>query len=189
MAIYHPADIAKLLQVKEPTIRKYSLLLEEVGYTFKRNASGQRWYTDTDVVALRKLVALKGNGAMNLKDAAEAVLLWSKGEVVTGALSATHNATDRSNGDITDDTTSDIEVFTQLLKDQERRYIQALQDMQQQQRERDSLLLETITELQQQVAKQQEQLNAPTTEPPKVNASQSQPQQPKKSLWARLFKN
>ena len=44
MAIYSPGDLAKLLQVKEATVRKYSLLLEGVGYKFKRNASGQRWY-------------------------------------------------------------------------------------------------------------------------------------------------
>lgn len=189
MAIYHPADIAKLLQVKEPTIRKYSLLLEGVGYTFKRNASGQRWYEDKDVIALQKLIAFKDNGDMKLQDAAAAVLHWSKGESVTTSLSATQSATDRTSSDITNDATSDMQMLAEMLQSQERRYMQALQDLQRQQQERDKILLDTISELKQQVAKQQEQLNAPTTEPTKVNGGESPPQHPKKSIWTRLFKN
>lgn len=188
MAIYHPADIAKLLQVKEPTVRKYSLLLEEVGYTFKRNASGQRWYEDKDVIAFQKFITFKRNGDMKLKDAAEAVFHWSRGENVTDTLPATHNATGRNTSDITHDITSDAEMLAELLQGQERRYMQALQDMQRQQQERDKLLLDTISELRQQVD-QQKQIDGQSPDAPELNASQSQPQQPKKGIWARLFKN
>lgn len=191
MAIYSPADIAKLLNVKEATVRKYSLLLEEVGYSFKRNANGQRWYEDKDVIALQKLVTFKHNGEMKLKDAAKAVFYWSKGEVVTDSLPAIHNESDRDTGDITDDAPQTIAAIAELLEAQERRYMQALQDMQRQQRERDNLLLETIKELKQQVQEQQKQLNGPATEEPKVKVSESQSQQQrakKKSFFSRLFK-
>ena len=190
MAIYSPADIAKLLNVKEPTVRKYSLLLEEVGYTFKRNASGQRWYEDTDVIALQKLVTFKHNGEMKLKDAAKAVLHWSKGEAVTDSLPAINNDLDRNTSDITSDTEKVIEAMAGLLESQERRYMQALQDMQKQQHERDNLLLETINELKHQVQEQQKQLNGPAIKEPKVKASESQSQQhtKKKSFFSRLFK-
>lgn len=191
MAIYHPADIAKLLQVKEPTVRKYSLLLEEVGYTFKRNASGQRWYEDKDVIALQKLVTFKHNGNMNLKDAAEAVFHWSKGETVTDSLTVISNATNRNTSDITRDVTSDIEAVENLLKQQEQRYIQALVEMQKKQQERDKILLDTISELKEQIERQQEQLTGPISSDSKKETLKSHSQQPipkKKGFFSRLFK-
>ena len=187
MAIYNPADIAKLLNVKEPTVRKYSLLLEEVGYTFKRNASGQRWYEDKDVVALQKLVTFKHNGDMKLKDAAEAVFHWSKGENVTDPLPVTRNAITRNTSDITDDISPDMKALFELLEAQERRYMKALEEMKQQQLDRDKVLLETIDALQQKIQEQQTQLNAPAPAESKENVPESQSQQPKKRFWARIW--
>ena len=58
-------------------------------------------------------------------------------------------------------------------------------------RQRDSLFVEVLEKMQEKldrIEEHQQQLNAPTTEPPKLNVSQSQPQQPKKSFWARIWK-
>lgn len=190
MAIYSPADIAKLLKVKEPTVRKYSLLLEEVGYKFKRNVSGQRWYEDKDVVALQKLVTFKHNGDMKLKDAAEAVFHWSKGENVTDSLPVTRNDITRDTDDITHVINSDIKAVTELLEAQERRFMQALLEMKEQQQKRDKVLLDTISALSQLVQDQQERLNAPTTDLEKLEAAEQQPQQPEKEKglkwWQRI---
>lgn len=189
MAIYSPGDLAKLLQVKEATVRKYSLLLEGVGYEFKRNASGQRWYEDKDVIALQKLVAFKHNGDMTLKAAAEAVFHWSKGETVAPGLPATQSATDSDKSDMTDDAPQSLKT---LLQEQEKRYMQALQEMQQAQQERDKMLLDKISELQRQVIEQQKQLDAGAPDRAEINAGESPPQaapEPKKGFWGRLFKN
>lgn len=188
MAIYSPGDLAKLLQVKEATVRKYSLLLEGVGYEFKRNASGQRWYEDKDVIALQKLVAFKHNGDMTLKASAEAVFHWSKGELVAPGSTATQSATDSNVSDITGDITQDLKT---LLQEQEKRYMQVLREMQQAQQERDKILLDKISELQGQIIEQQKQLDASAPDLPEINVGES-PQQtapePKKGIWARLFK-
>src|SRR5690625_337807 len=102
MKVYSPSDIASLLKVKESTLRKYSLLLENEGYSFQRNSQNQRWYSDNDVIALRKLVTLKNNGDMNLKECASAVYLWLKGDSVTQSLTVADNATERYADDITE---------------------------------------------------------------------------------------
>lgn len=91
MKVYSPHEIAELLGVKDSTLRKYSILLEEHGYEFQRNKQNQRWYNDKDVIALRKLVTFKDNGDMSLKECAEAVCLWSRGEDVTQSLTVAHD--------------------------------------------------------------------------------------------------
>ena len=68
MAFHAPEDIATVLNIKPSTLRKYSLLLEQSGYTFQKNAQGHRWYTDTDLMALRKFITLKDSSGMNLED-------------------------------------------------------------------------------------------------------------------------
>lgn len=95
MKVYSPHEIAELLGVKDSTLRKYSILLEEHGYEFQRNKQNQRWYNDKDVIALRKLVTFKDNGDMSLKECAEAVCLWSRGEDVTQPSTVIHNDNDR----------------------------------------------------------------------------------------------
>jgi DNA-binding transcriptional MerR regulator len=77
--IYNPKDISDLLQCKESTLRKYSLLLEKYNYNFQKNDRQQRWYTDNDVIVLRKIIALKNNGDMTLEQAVENVVQWTKG--------------------------------------------------------------------------------------------------------------
>lgn len=79
MAFYNPEELAKLLEIKPSTLRKYSLMLEKKGYEFKKNAQGHRWYDDTDIVSMRKLITFKNSNAMRLEDSIDAVLLWKKG--------------------------------------------------------------------------------------------------------------
>lgn len=76
-AIYNPGDVADLLNVKESTLRKYSLLLEKYGYTFHKNERGQRGYFDSDIVVLRRMTDLK-NGGMTLEKAALSAATWGK---------------------------------------------------------------------------------------------------------------
>lgn len=102
LPVLSPNDASTLLQIKESTLRKYSLLLEDVGYTFQRNNQNQRWYSDSDIVAFKKLISLKNNTDMTLKDCAEAVLLWSKGQTVTQPSTVVHNDTTQQNDDITE---------------------------------------------------------------------------------------
>lgn len=100
--ILSPNDVSSILRIKESTLRKYSLLLESVGYKFQRNNQNQRWYSDTDITSFKKLISLKNSTDMSLKGCAEVVLMWSKGEVVTQPSTVVHNDTERYNDDITE---------------------------------------------------------------------------------------
>lgn len=80
--IYAPSDVSKQLGIKQSTLRKYSIILEQHGYTFRKNEKQHRAYYDGDVMAIRKLLQLKNNSDMTLETAANSVVSWSKGEVV-----------------------------------------------------------------------------------------------------------
>lgn len=180
MASYSPSDIAALLKVKESTLRKYSLLLEECGYRFDRNDQKQRWYSDKDVIAFQKLVAFKQNGDMNLKSCAEAVYLWSKGGDITEVSTDTHNGNQRHSSDITPAINQEIISMRELIEEQ-RDLIQSLYEKLEHQdasqKERDRLLLNSIEQLQLDLQQQrEEQILLPP------------PQEEKTSLWNRLFK-
>jgi hypothetical protein len=72
--IYGSKEAADLVQVQESTLRKYALILEEVGYHFHKNSSGQRGFYDRDIVALRRMLEINKNPDMTLKRAAHAVV-------------------------------------------------------------------------------------------------------------------
>lgn len=121
MKVYSPADIAKLLEVKESTLRKYSILLEDHGYKFQRNNQNQRWYNDSDITALRKLVTLKSNTDMSLKECAEQVYLWVNGSDITQPSTVVHNDIKRHDNDITELKTLMSELINKM--DQQQKYI------------------------------------------------------------------
>lgn len=186
MASYSPSDISALLQVKESTLRKYSLLLEEYGYKFDRNEQKQRWYSDKDVIAFQKLVTFKQNGDMNLKSCAEAVYLWSKGSDVTEVSTDTHSDTIRYNSDITPMIREEILGMRKLIEDQ-REIIKSLYEQLERQdasqKERDRLLLNSIERLTTDFQQQRDEYKA-IEEQKTLQA----PQEEKTSFLSRLFK-
>jgi len=186
MASYSPSDISALLQVKESTLRKYSLLLEECGYTFDRNDQKQRWYSDKDVIAFQKLVTFKQNGDMNLKACAEAVYLWSKGGDITEVSTDTHNATERHNSDIAPVIYQEMVGMRGLIEEQ-RELIQSLYEQLERQdasqKERDRMLLNSIEQLKTDFQQQRDE-NKAIEEQKMLQA----PQEEKRSFWSRLLK-
>ena len=76
--IFTPHEVARQLNISESTLRKYSLLLEDTGYTFDKNSRGQRAYYDSDIIAIRRMMDLK-NGGMTLERASQVVYeSWAK---------------------------------------------------------------------------------------------------------------
>jgi DNA-binding transcriptional MerR regulator len=145
--VYSPKDISDLLQVKESTLRKYSLMLEDVGYTFQKNDRGQRWYSDEDVIALKKIVAFKNDGAMNLKQSVEAVYMWAKEKDVALPSTDTESDAQRYNPDIADlkmmvvEQGKQIEELKELVLQQNRYINERMED-------RDRKLMESLREVQ-----------------------------------------
>jgi DNA-binding transcriptional MerR regulator len=145
--VYSPKDIADLLNIKESTLRKYSLMLEEVGYTFHKNDRNQRWYEDKDVMAFKKVIALKNSGDMNLKKAIEAVYMWSNGQSMS--LPSTDTKTDISRY------TEDMNDLKSMVAEQGKQIAELKEIVQQQNtyinerlEERDRTLMQSLREVQ-----------------------------------------
>jgi len=185
MASYSPSDISALLQVKESTLRKYSLLLEECGYKFDRNDQKQRWYSDKDVIAFQKLVTFKRNGDMNLKSCAESVYLWSKGGNITEVSPVTHNGEERHNNDMMPVIKQEMVSMKQLIEKQSNQIKVLYEQLERQnayQEERDRVLLGTIEQLRDAVQEQKKGQLLIEEQKPQQTIEENP------SWWNRLFK-
>lgn len=195
MTFHAPEDIATVLNIKPSTLRKYSLLLEQSGYLFKKNAQGHRWYTDTDLLALRKFITLKDSSGMTLEDSAEAVFLWSKAENVAGRATlseATQDDTERHEAVINELTLE--ERLLRLIQHQQQTIDRMAQSIQKQE-EQNGQILEEVKSLKVSL----QPLDAPSSNQLKIASVESSPQQEKsepesvtspkdtRSLWARIW--
>lgn len=195
MTFHAPEDIATVLNIKPSTLRKYSLLLEQSGYLFKKNAHGHRWYTDTDLLALRKFITLKDSSGMTLEDSADAVFLWSKTESVARQATlpaATQDDTERHEATINELTIE--ERLLRLIQHQQQTIDQMAQSIQKQE-EQNGQILEEVKMLKGSL----HPLDAPTSNQPKIGSVESCSQQPEgeqetviqkkdtRGLWARIW--
>lgn len=195
MTFHAPEDITTVLNIKPSTLRKYSLLLEQSGYTFKKNAQGHRWYSDTDLMALRKFITLKDSSGMTLEDSADAVFLWSKAESVAGRATlseATQGDTERHEATVNELTLE--ERLLRLIQHQQQSIDRMAQSIQKQE-EQNGQILEEVKTLKGSV----QPLEGPSSDQPKIASVESSSQEeeiepepviPKKdtrSLWARIW--
>lgn len=81
--IYNSSDVAQNLGIKESTLRKYCLLMEEENYKFYKNEHGMRGFYDKDLIMLRKLITLKSSPDITLKQAVKSLLSIVDTSVVT----------------------------------------------------------------------------------------------------------
>ena len=195
MTFHAPEDIATVLNIKPSTLRKYSLLLEQSGYSFKKNAQGHRWYSDTDLMALRKFITLKDSSGMTLEDSADAVFLWSKSESIAGRATlseATQGDTERHKASINELTLE--ERLLRLIQHQQQT-IDRMEQSIQKQEEQNGQILEELKTLKGSL----QPLDAPSSDQLKIASVKSPSQQEKsepesvtskkdtRSLWARIW--
>src|SRR5699024_3352686 len=175
MKVYSASDITALLDIKDSTLRKYCLMLEDKGYEFQKNNRDHRFFRDDDIITLRKFITLKNNG-MSLEESAEGVVLWHKGneeEVtdVTVSQTDTRDVIERYNDDMTemkDMMRQQNEIINELSAkiDKQQEYIE------QSIKKRDEQLVLAINEMQ---------------ESKKEIAAERKNKQ-KKDVWSRLLK-
>src|SRR5699024_2878625 len=121
MKDYSASDITALLDIKDSTLRKYCLMLEDKGYEFQKNNRDHRFFRDDDIITLRKFITLKDNG-MSLEESAEGVVLWHKGneeEVtdVTVRQTDTRDVIERYNNDMTNELSDKIDKQQEYIND------------------------------------------------------------------------
>lgn len=106
MEIYSPDEVAKQLEIKPATLRKYAIMLEKEGYSINRNSQNHRYYTDKDVMTIRRVITGK-NSDITLE------------EVIHNVVSVhEHNTT---TNDIQNDVTpnnSDIDELKRMILEQ-----------------------------------------------------------------------
>lgn len=173
MKVYSPAEVADLLGIKQPTLRKYSIMLEERGYNISRNSQNHRYYTDKDIITLRRIITGKNSG-VTLEESINNVVSIDKHSTYPNAI----NNVDSSNrSDIQDDIQELKEI---VLKQNE--LIKVLTDKMDQQQEyiknslneRDKILMRTMNEL--------------LENRKQIAAAQEEEKEKKKGFWSRLFK-
>lgn len=170
MKVYNPSDISELLNVKESTLRKYSIMLEKAGYEFQKNSRKQRQYSDNDIITLRKLITHKNNG-MTLEESVEGVVLWHKGGETDNAVAhVTDNAEQRNKSDITE-LKQLIEKQNEMIGEMSKRLDQQQEYLDKRLNERDQLLMQTLNE---------------SMETRKMIAAAEEKE--KQSIWSKLFK-
>ena len=94
MKVYSPSEIADLLNIKIPTLRKYSIMLEERGYKIERNSQNHRYYLDKDIITLRRVITARNSG-VTLDEAIKNIVSIEKDNTYTNAI----NNTDTDNND------------------------------------------------------------------------------------------
>lgn len=168
MKVYSPAEVADLLGIKQPTLRKYSIMLEERGYNISRNSQNHRYYTDKDIITLRRIITGKNSG-VTLEESINNVVSIDKHSTYPNAI----NNVDSSNR-------SDIQELKEIVLKQNE-LIKVLTDKMDQQQEyiknslneRDKILMRTINEL--------------LDNRKQIAAAHEEEKEKKKGFFARLF--
>lgn len=174
-----PAQVASELNISSSTLRKYCLLIESEGYTFKRDAKNSRQFEETDVMTLRNLITLIKTDGVTLENAAYSVTRGDKGVTIeTDHSTVMDNGVERHDSDITPLLISEIRDLKKEIQ-QQREVIDGFRKAQD---KRDTYFLEVLENLQAQVDKVDQLIEL---QPP---AEPEQTEFTKKGLFSRIFK-
>jgi len=170
MTVMTPSEVSKTLGISSSTLRKYSLLFEKEQITFERNQNNSRQYTDMQVVALQEVITATKNGSESLENAVKSASNRLKGlSTITQESTVTTEVTQRYDDDVAAVMLEEIRSLKEQLQKQEER-----------QKERDSMFVEVLENLQQEINLLKEQTTLPEPSPVEVEPE-------KKGFFARLF--
>lgn len=144
MRTYWSSEVAQLLSISPNTLRKWSINMENAGYTFLRDEKNNRAYRDADIMAFRKLQSLLGS-KMSMENAVFAVVSTYNQDKITGIVPSDDRSDDRSR----------LEKRLAEFVEQQQRFNQALIDQLQKRDEyienllksRDERLTKTLNEV------------------------------------------
>lgn len=142
MKVYSPSEVATLLNVKPATLRKYSIMLEEQGYKIERNSQNHRYYSDNDIITLRRVITGSKSGA-TLEEAIHNVVSIDDNNTYTNAINNGDTANDSDIKELKEMVYKQNEVIKEFSKrlDRQQEYIENSL------KERDRLLMQSMNEL------------------------------------------
>ena len=186
-----PAEASGNLGINPNTLKKYSQLLEEKGYTIHRDNRNTRLYTEMDLTLIRKLIHRKENSNMTLDEIAEDLVSMVKEEGISPADTNQLAVRERHIDDISEmkelinKQTEFIKVLADRLEERDRYIQQRLAEQDKKLLERDNALLEGIRSLQEQREEQRKEANE--TLKLLVAATEEIESQKKRGFFARFF--
>lgn len=142
MKVYSPSEVAKLLNIKMPTLRKYSILLEKHGYRIERNSQGHRYYRDKDVMTLRNVITGTKSG-VTLEESIHTVVNLEGHNTITNV---TNNGDEANRNDIAE-LKELIHKQNDLIKGLTERLDQQQEYIEKRINERDQVLMQSIKEI------------------------------------------
>jgi DNA-binding transcriptional MerR regulator len=81
MKEYSTKDIANIVGIATPTVRKYAQTLEKAGYTFIKNDQGFRIFTDKDIQIFERMKEMSNDTGMPVDRIASMLVNEQKNEV------------------------------------------------------------------------------------------------------------
>jgi len=180
-----PSQVAKELDISPSTLRKYSLLLEENGIEFKRNAKNSRQFTSQDVITLQNFITLIKTDGMTVEDAASIIANNIPNRNKTDENSDMHNAVERHDSDMAANVPAMLTKELKELQDVIKAQQETIDEFRKSQEERDAYFIEILEELQGEIKELQKQKELPQ---PKIEDTQQEEPKKKKGFFSRLFK-
>lgn len=179
-----PAEVATVLSISPSTLRKYSLLLEEYGVTFKRNAKNSRQYGESDVMAFERFITLIKTDSVTLESAAYAVASSLKSVPdETDESGVMHSGTERHDGDIAGVTLNEVRKLQEEVRQQQ----EIIDGFRIAQEKRDAYFVQILEELSGEIQRLREQQALPEPEEIPEEPPAPEPEPVKKGFFARIF--
>lgn len=166
-------DVSVMLDIKESTLRKYALILQDAGYHFHTNSKGQRAYYERDVAVLRRFIETKKSSDMTLEQSANAVMTWVNQSGVSLPDTQKTEENDRYN--------NDIKELKEIVQQQNTLLQELMKQMNEQQKYIDLRLDQRDKKLMESIRESQEERQA------LLQIAASQENKKRKGLLARLF--
>jgi DNA-binding transcriptional MerR regulator len=153
-------DIARMVGIAEPTVRKYSAYLENAAYIFEKDSSGARIFSHRDAMAIQHVKTLRDKTKISVEQAASIVVSKHAQGVAYGNIDETKTGNEKR----LEELEKKLDAQNDLIKN----LFQALEEREKQ---RDQTLIQYLREVQ-----EAKQFLLTTKE-----------EEPKKGLFARLF--
>lgn len=130
---YSSKDVAKRISIEPVTVRKYSQMLEEHGYCFKKDEKGWRQYSEGDIHALEYIQSMKVMGKSLEESVKHVAGLYRSNLVIS-----------QSDISLQESLSSPWEIFLKKQEEFNQKILDRLEAQERRQDERERLLMESI---------------------------------------------
>lgn len=170
-------ETAEVMKVKQSTLRKYCIELENAGYKFSKSPRGHRSFIPDDITIIQRMIASKNHPNITLSQAANSVVSMYQQEDKT--ITDTEGLTETTPNDDTNSVMTQ-EQMQEFMNNQQQFNKELLERLDKQQEYIDKRLERRDQELMQGIREMQEEK--------KQLAATKEKEEEKKGLFSKLFK-